>query len=285
MLLRSYLLLTVLLATAGCANVPWKPASGQSLANDPLLAPTSDHEAQAVTLVKGMNFERSGQLDKAREAYEKVRKEEPHQVEPLHRLAVVADKQRRHQHAQSLYLEAIQIEPRNAELFNDLGYSFYLDGQLAKAESALAKATQLDPQSARFRNNLGMVIGRQGRMQEAFEQFAQAGSQADAHYNVAFLYSCQNKVEDAKLCFQRALLQDPAHEKARKALDSFQHFERNGGLTEEEYTADGRRWILYQETADGQPNLDAMADFGISRHVDSVLPGAHQVAQKSATGT
>ena len=215
-----------------------------------------------------------------------MRKEEPDQVEPLHRLAVVADKQRRHRDAQNLYLEALQIEPRNAELMNDLGYSFYLAGQLSKAEGALAKATQLDPQSPRFRNNLGMVIGMQGRMQEAFEQFAQAGSQADAHYNVAFLYSCQNKVADAKLCFQRALLQDPAHEKARKALDSFQHFERNGGLpTEAEFTADGRRWIPYQETPDGQPNLDAMTDFGISRQVDSVFPAAHKVAQKPTTGS
>ena len=60
MLLRSSLLLTVLLATAGCANVPWKQASRQPLASDPLLASTPDPEAQAVTLVKGMNFERSG---------------------------------------------------------------------------------------------------------------------------------------------------------------------------------------------------------------------------------
>lgn len=286
----AYHLLLVMLVVAlqGCASfskkgggmtMPWqKPTEEESLAS---AAPTTPGGA----MVKGLSFERSGQYDKAREVYEKMLAESPQNPEVLHRLAVVADKQRRHPEAQALYSMVIQDQPRNAELFNDLGYSFYLCGQLAKAESAMAKAVQLAPENPRYRNNLGMVVGQQGRLQEAFEQFSKAGSEADAHYNVAFLYASQDKVDEAKACFLRALACDPTHAKASKALESFQRFESNGGISvDEEYTADGRRLVPYIETPDGQPDVNAMTNFGIHRQVDSVMPGKHNIPANRDAG-
>lgn len=285
--LPSWLLLTLLTAHVGCASLagtggvnsvalPW--STEPSIGKSEVIAPDANSSnSVAAALAKGMAHERTGQYDKAREVYEEMLKQHPQRAEPLHRLAVVADKQRRHPEAQSLYTQAIAIQPRNAELFNDLGYSFYLSGNLAKAESTLLKATQMEASNSRFRNNLGMVLGQQGRIEEAFEQFAQAGSEADAHFNVAFLHASQGRTEEAKLCFKRALACDPTHEKASKALDSFSRFEENKGLAiDDQYTADGRRWIPYQETADGQPDVAAMANFGIARSFDSALPpGTH----------
>ncbi|HTN73730.1 MAG TPA: tetratricopeptide repeat protein [Pirellulaceae bacterium] len=299
MLFRSFWFLTyhvilgllALALQAGCSNftkpsaaLPWsKKAPTDELAK--LDAQTNG--AYTAALAKGMQHERVGQYDKAREVYEQMLKAHPDQAEPLHRLAVVADKQRRHPEAQMLYLEAIKVQPKNAELFNDLGWSFYLAGQLPKAESALAKAVQIESNNARYRNNFGMVLGQQGRMQPAFEQFAAAGSEADAHYNVAFLYATQNKPEEAKNCFQRALACDPTHEKAAKALDAFSRYEENGGLAvDDQYTTDGRRWIPYIENASGQPDLNAMTNFGINHAPDSVLPaGTHNIPTNREAGT
>ena len=286
------LLMLTILALQGCASfagkeddagIPWakpKTPPAEEITSDG--TPVDPNAA----LAKGLNLERAGQYDKAREVYEKLLMTQPEAPDVLHRLAVIADKQRRHVEAQTLYTRVIQQRPQSGELFNDLGYSFYLSGQLPKAEQALAKAVQLESENARYRNNLGMVMGQQGRMQEAFEQFSRAGSEADAHYNVAFIYASQNKAEEAKACFLRALSCDPTHSKASKALEAFKRFEQNDGMAlEEEFTADGRRLVPYMETDDGTPDVTAMANFGIHHQVDSVLPGKHNIPQNRDAGS
>jgi tetratricopeptide (TPR) repeat protein len=284
------LLITLVLALQGCSSfpkplgetaLPWsKPKSNA----DEITADGTPVNASAA-IAKGVNHERAGQYDKAREVYEKMLAKTPDNLEAVHRLGVVADKQRRHDEAQAMYSRVIQAHPNSGELFNDLGYSFYLAGELPKAESALSKAVQLDPENPRFRNNLGMVMGQQGRMQEAFDQFARIGSEADAHYNVAFIYASQNNNDEAKACFLRALAIDPTHAKASKALESFKRFEQNDGMTlDEDYTADGRRLVPYLESEDGTPDVTAMTNFGINSQVDSVMPGKHNLSQNREAG-
>lgn len=183
-------------------------------------------------VAEGRNLERIGQWDEARKVYKRLRDDYPDRPEPHHRLAVVADRQRRHDEAQQLYTQALQLSPRDPELFNDLGYCFYLQGKLPKAESALRKAVHLEPDNSRFRNNLGMVLGQQQRYDEAFEQFAARGSDADALYNLAFVYASQDKHDEAKACFRQALSVDPAHEQAREALASFEQYDQRRPLDE-----------------------------------------------------
>lgn len=298
MLFRSFtfviyhlLLLAGVVLVLGCtestahAAFPWQ--KNKAPGKDEVVTPDGkSSDTLAAGLAKGLAQERTGQYDKARDIYEGLLKQYPDRAEPLHRLAVVADKQRRHPEAQTLYMQAIKMQPRNGELFNDLGYSFYLAGFLPKAESALAKAVQIEPENGRYRNNLGMVMGQQGRIQDAFKQFAAAGSEADAHFNVAFIYASQGQVNEAKTCFQRALACDPTHEKASKALDSFSRYEENEGLAiDDQYTADGRRWIPYLETADGHPDVAAMTNFGIAHSMDSALPpGTHNIPGNREAG-
>lgn len=268
--------LLVLALQAGCTN--FAPTSGRMLPWSSKTDLAGGEQSLSAQLAKGMNHERSGQYDKARDIYESLIGQYPESSEPVHRLGVLADKQKRHDEAQALYAHAIQIRPGDAELFNDLGYSFYLSGQLPKAESALGKAIQLEPGNPRFHNNFGMVLGQQGRLGDAFDEFLKVGSEADAHYNMAFIYASQNKIEDAKTCFRRALASDPTHSKASKALESFQRYEQNGGqMIDDEFAADGRRLVPYIEDANGNPDVDAMANFGINRQVDSILPGVHNI--------
>ncbi len=293
-ILYHLLLIALICACQGCTSLgqapsslafPWQknklPAQHETVQPD-----AQSGNALAAGLAKGMAQERTAQYDKAREVYEGLLREFPERAEPLHRLAVVADKQRRHPEAQALYLRAIQIQPRNAELFNDLGFSFYLSGEMAKSESALAKGVQLEPENPRYRNNLGLVLGNMGRTQDAFTQFASVGSEADAHYNIAFIYASQGKMDEAKQCFQRALAIDPAHGKASAALASFARYEESDGLAmDDNFTPDGRRWIPYLENDAGQPDFAAMANFGINHQVDSALPsGTHNIPSNRDAG-
>ena len=79
-----------------------------------------------------------------------------------------------------MFLFVLQREPRNAEALADLGYCYYLQGQLTKAESALSKAVKLESSNPRFHNNLGLVVGNQGRFDEALAHFQAAGTEADS---------------------------------------------------------------------------------------------------------
>jgi tetratricopeptide (TPR) repeat protein len=158
--------------------------------------------------------------------YEEIRQKHPDHIEAVYRLGIVADAQKRHAEAEQLFLMALERQPRNAALLADLGYCYFLQGQLTKAESALRKATTLEPSNQRFSNNLGLVVGHLGRHQEALEHFRQGGSEADAQYNLAFVFAAQERPAEAKVCFQAALGSDPTHRRAREALSSFEEYER-----------------------------------------------------------
>jgi tetratricopeptide (TPR) repeat protein len=213
---------------------------------------TKDEDSTALAMLNGMNFERAGDWVKAREVYEGIRKKQPEHVEATHRLGIVADAQRRHAEAEQLFLFALERDPRNAELLADLGYCYFLQGQLAKAESALTKATKLEPANQRYANNLGLVLGHQGRYEEALDCFRKSGSEADAYYNLAFIYATQERVADAKRRFQMALIADPTHRRAREALASFDDYERLPKHLRDvdDLADDGVRYVPYIEGSD-----------------------------------
>jgi tetratricopeptide (TPR) repeat protein len=220
----------------------------------------ADQKSLALEVLRGRNLEQSGDLDKARKVYEDLRRKSPENTDVAHRLGVVADRQRRHGEAESLFLEALQKEPRNAELLADLGYCYFLQGKLIKAESALSKATTLDPNNPRHRNNLGLVVGHLGRYDEALQCFRTTGTEADAYFNLAFIYAAQEKSDKAKQCFQFALGVDPTHTRARDALRSFDEYDRlpPESRDEELLAEDGVRYVPYIEPGEAEMNDPAV---------------------------
>lgn len=197
---------------------------------------------------KARGFEAEKNYQQARSIYEKLIVEYPERIDSYHRLAVVADRQRRHREAEALYTEALRLQPMNGAVLGDLGYCYFLQGKLTKAESALAKAVAIEPADSRHGNNLGLVYGHQGKTELALKNFRRAGSEADAQYNLAFVLASQDKGDEAKQCFHAALIADPAHEKSQVALAAFERYERTPEELRDEFTgsADGR-WVLYTE--------------------------------------
>jgi tetratricopeptide (TPR) repeat protein len=134
-------------------------------------------------------------------------------------------------------------------MLNDLGYCYFLQGQLHKAESAATKAVALDPKSSRYRNNLGLILGHMGRYEAALAHFRKGNSEADAFYNLAFIFAAQERVNEAQECFQMALNSDPTHRQAREALASFLEFETlPTHMRDSRLASDGGdRWVPYVE--------------------------------------
>jgi tetratricopeptide (TPR) repeat protein len=113
----------------------------------------------------------------------------------------------------------------------------------------MAKSVVLDPANSRYRNNLGLVLGHQGRYDEALAHFHKSGSEADAYYNLAFIFAAQDRVNKAKECFQIALNSDPTHRQAREALASFHEYDqRPKHLREgEAFVGEAGHWIPFVE--------------------------------------
>lgn len=240
-------------STAGKLNLPSPWATVKAAEEKQTAEQRSPADGQlGLEILRGRSLERAGEFDKARKLYERLRQQHPDNLEVVHRLGVVADSERRHAEAEGMFQYVLQHEPRNAEVLADLGYCYFLQGQLTKAESALCKAVAVEPGNARYRNNLGLVIGQQGRHEEALVQFRRAGSEADAWYNLAFVYATQDQADQAKQCFLMALGEDPTHGKSREALRSFEEYERlPEHLRDDELLAEGRvKYVPYIEDAE-----------------------------------
>jgi Flp pilus assembly protein TadD len=247
---------------------------------------TSGQSDYSTLLARARAHDKAGKPEEAREVYEQLIADYPDRATAFHRYGVSADRQRRHREAQELLTRAVQLEPRNAEMLNDLGYCLYLQGQLAKAESAILKSAKLDPSRNRTWNNLGIVLGQQGRYEDSLNAFRQAGSEADAQYNLAFVYSTHDQISAAKDCFQRALAADPQHEKSRRALDAFEQYEgvaRGDGHTVG-YANDSHSMVLYNESsaAAGQTASPIASTLPPSAKAVTAARNLHRQAREAA---
>jgi len=266
-----------------------KPSSSElsrssSAASQSKSADSKEAKSQfAQQFSRARGFEAEKKYEQARSIYEQLIVQYPERYESYHRLAVVADQQRRHREAEALYAEALRLEPMSGSLLGDLGYCYFLQGKLTKAESALAKAVAIEPAEIRHRNNLGLVYGHQGKNEEALENFRRGGSEADAQYNLAFVLASQDKGEEAKSCFHAALMADPAHEKSHTALASFERYERTPEELRDEFTGsvDGR-WVPYVEGAgDGSQVVQASA----TSHSQALRAQARDMMSSRSTTT
>ena len=234
----------------------------------------ADRAAADRTLSRGRTLEKAGQWDAAYKLYETALAERPGNAALLHRLGIIADRQKKHVEAEQYFLQALQAEPQNAEFLGDLGYCCYLQGKLDQAATTLHQAVDLDPQQPRHRNNLGLVLGLKRDYDGAFAQFSAAAGEADAYYNMAFVFAAQDLPEEAIACFQEALAADPSHRRSQEALVSFQQYEQTPLplRDRESAVAEGVRYVPYIETmesagADGEvQQASATASIPASRH-------------------
>ena len=191
------------------------------------LKPTADRSATPGPIPKlnaatyaahGELLERRGDLKRAAEQYRKALELSPGLVTARNRLGVTLNKMGRHMEASHEFRQALVQSPNQAHLWNNLGFSLYMEGNYTEAEPALARALELRPEFRRARMNHGLVLARLGRSEEALAAFSLAGSQADAHYNLAVIQAEQGQYAEAARSLDAALQADPGLDVARDQL-------------------------------------------------------------------
>jgi tetratricopeptide (TPR) repeat protein len=176
-------------------------------------------EKAKACLNAGQVFEKQSSWREAAFEYESARKADPSLDKTLcRRLAVIYDRLGDFDKAGTEYQKALSLQPKDAGLLNDAGYSYYCACDWTTAERYLRQAVEVNPGLQRAWMNLGMTLAQLNRQAEAFDAFTRAVPEAEAHCNLAFVYSMQGKRRDAIDEYRRALELAPRLDLARGAL-------------------------------------------------------------------
>lgn len=176
-------------------------------------------EAAKVCLRTAQEYEKNGKTEEAIALYEKARGTDPSTAKFASRhLAVLYDRMGDFSKAMDEYETLLKAQPKDSDLLNDLGYSYYSRGEWANAEASLAKAVQCDPNNKRAWVNLGLARGQLGKWDESLQAFGKAVRPAEAHSNLAFVLATQGKSAEAKAEYRQALAIDPNLRVAQMAL-------------------------------------------------------------------
>jgi Flp pilus assembly protein TadD len=250
-LLIGILAATIALTGVGCATTPGSVEPGpttspdtnapepatkssrtaQSRPTDPKIefhAKATDRQQFQVHIDFGRAFETQGNLDgavleyqdaltvvqtKRRGSFEAADEALAHR-----RIGSAMDRLGRFAQAETHYNKALKLSPRDPKVWNDVGYSYYLQGRWADAERALKTATRFAPDDDRVRTNLGLTLAAAGRTDEALPLLSQSNGDAIGHANLGYLLAAAGQKELARNQYEMALALRPDLEIARRAL-------------------------------------------------------------------
>lgn len=134
------------------------------------------------------------------------------------KLARLYERQGKFSQALAEYKLALEQNPQDADLCNDVGYCYFQMGDYVQAEQWLKRARSMKAGHPRATVNLAMTIGMQNRHAEALVLFQEVLSPADAHANLAFIYLKQGRRAEAIEAYQQALSLQPDHKVAASVL-------------------------------------------------------------------
>lgn len=95
--------------------------------------------------------------DDARIRYSEVLNEDPDNPDAHHRLGILADRSGMYHAAEKHYVRALQHHPKDADLLNDLGYSYFLQGNAVKSRRFLTLALDVNPSHPHASDNLQLL--------------------------------------------------------------------------------------------------------------------------------
>ena len=162
--------------------------------------------------------EHQGQLRDATDRYQQLGAKNPKNATIPHRLGVLESKADNHDAANAHFRRSLELDPHNAEVLADWGYSLFLQGKLGEAESALRSGLKESPNDHRLLNNLALVLGHAGKAEESLALFRQVSGEAAAWVNLGYVYVNLGEGEKAAECFGKALTIDDKLQSAANAL-------------------------------------------------------------------
>ncbi|MBC6479004.1 MAG: tetratricopeptide repeat protein [Hormoscilla sp. GM7CHS1pb] len=121
-------------------------------------------------LKEALGHYKAGRLDKARAVYLAMLKQQPHQVEAMQMLGIIAYQTQEYDRAINYFQLVISIKPDWPETYNNLGACFWEQGKIEQAIAAYKQAIAVKPDYHDAYNNLVVALEKQGKRLEARRQ-------------------------------------------------------------------------------------------------------------------
>ena len=203
----------------------------------------------AETLGQALQLQQSGQFPAAEAACRQALEMDPENIEALHFLGVVYQTQGRIDDCIAVYGRCLALNPNVAETHNNLGAAYAAQKRPDQALSCYLQAVRLRPDyedaqknlrillnlsaspaspdqaapaaSAEALNAEGVALLGQGRRAQArarWEAALKLKDLPDAHSNLGFLHAAEGNLEQAVVCYRRALALQPEHADALSNL-------------------------------------------------------------------
>ncbi len=123
---------------------------------------------------EALRIHKSGDLVHAEQLYRQIIQLDPRYAPTFHFFGVLAHQAGNHQAAVSLLSEALCLNPNNPEAYNVLGIAFASQGHMIPAIESFRQALRLSPNHAEIIGNLGNALVTQGQLPEAAACFDNA---------------------------------------------------------------------------------------------------------------
>lgn len=202
--------LGLVLAAGGCTHL------GQSKRDDEVVHKAATYEAFANFKVQSAfspdvpPAQQQAAREEAKQGYLKAIETDKTYLPAYLGLARVQQACEDHAGAVVTFRAALQLAPKEAGLWHELGLCQCRQKSWADAIASLQKACELSPGNTQYQTTLGYTYGRAGKFQEGFQLLAQATGEAKAHYDMARLLKHMNHPTYAKQQAELALNKDPA---------------------------------------------------------------------------
>ncbi len=154
---------------------------------------------------------------------------DPKLTEAHNLLGVAYDKKGFGERAKESFERAVKLD-EDADTLNNLGFSFYQNGNYRAAVDRLKRAAKLAPADERILNNLGLAYCRLGKIDEAYKAFARATGPLTGNLNTAKMLERFGREDDAIRYYEAAREIDPSNTMALRRLTDL--YQRIGRLTE-----------------------------------------------------
>ena len=208
----------ILVCIEGCQIPSFRTA--KRVASENRERPPNDRQVADVQLSLGRSLELRGEFEPAIKAYRQAIENDPRRSTGSWRIALLQDRQGNVEESETMYRQALKVDPKNPDLLCDYGYSLYLRRRWAESEERLRQAIAIKSKHARAHNNLGLVLAQIERVDDALAEFRKAGcDDADAHTNLAFVMTLNQRWDQAREHYELALHQKPESSTAKAGLE------------------------------------------------------------------
>lgn len=134
-------------------------------------------------------------------------------------LGVLADMDKQYALAVSYYEAGLLAAPRSPMLMTNIGYSYYLAGDMEQASAWFGRALIVDAEFAPAVRNLALLYARQGWYDQAVKTFSKVIDEARAYNDVGYIAMRQGDYEQAHELLTEAIRLSPIYyEKAYENL-------------------------------------------------------------------